>query len=241
MTHIKGTTRAQTVFLRAFVKHPGGPPADQWPSPVILRRWLKRPGFCGAMNSILRTLRYQADFHLTAAAASGAYVLHGTVSGGDVEQLRKKIEALTQLLRMSHIRHRFADPLPEPSRRPDDWLVQWLKHLPPTKTIEEALLFLDQVTAEKRPIGQPGLGHRMWKRTGHPFSPRWQEKNVWDRRINPRPPRAKPAGDDVDPLRDRDNRHFLNDDDDDDDDARDEDAGHEFDDGDGAEDDGNDR
>src|SRR5688572_27690438 len=135
-------TRAQTRFLRAFVKNPCGPPADEWPSAVVLRRWLKRPGFCGAMNSILRTLRYQADFHLTAAAASGAYALHGTVRGGDVTDLRKKIEALTQLLRMSHIRHRFADPLPEPEPRGVD-LIGLLRTAHPSITVEEALHCFD--------------------------------------------------------------------------------------------------
>src|SRR5438876_894904 len=38
MTYLKGTTKAQTIFLRHFRANPNGPPADQWPSPVILRR-----------------------------------------------------------------------------------------------------------------------------------------------------------------------------------------------------------
>ena len=181
MPDLKGTTRAQTLFLRAFVKDPCGPPAEEWPSPVVLRRWLKRPGFCGAMNSILRTLRYQADFHLTAAAASGAHVLHGTVRGGDVADLRKKIEALTQLLRMSHIRHRFADPLPEPKRAPNDWIIQWFRIVHPSNTVEEALRAFDVMSAGQREPGVRGPGYHAWKRTGHPLSPKWQERSPWER------------------------------------------------------------
>src|SRR5687768_3265340 len=138
MTHIKGTTRRQTIFLRAFAKNPYGPPPDQWPSPVVLRRWLKRRGFCGAMNSILRALRYQADFHLTAAAATGAHVLHGTLHGGDPVTGRKQIEALIHLLRMSHIRHRFAEPLPEPEPRGID-VIGFLRTVHPSNNVETVL------------------------------------------------------------------------------------------------------
>src|SRR5438034_10020435 len=126
MPDIRGTSRAQTLFLRAFRKNPSGPPPEEWPSPVVLRRWLKRRGFCGAMNSILRALRYQADFHLTAAAASGAHLLHDAVHGGDVFEVRKQVESLIHLLRMSHIRHRFAEPLPQPDPRPNV-LIEILK------------------------------------------------------------------------------------------------------------------
>jgi hypothetical protein len=203
MTHIKGTTRAQTVFLRAFVKHPCGPPVEEWPSPVILRRWLKRPGFCGAMNSILRALRYQADFHLAAAAASGAHALHGTVRSADADgkvdvdlaNLRKKIDGLTQLLRMAHIRHRFADPLPEPPQRtPNDWIIQWFRIVHPNNTVEEALRAFDVMSAGQREPGARGPAYHVWKRTGHPFSPKWQERSPWER---PRPH----ADADVDPAR----------------------------------------
>ena len=36
MTYIKGTTRAQTIFLRAFRKNPAGPPPDQWPDQDVI-------------------------------------------------------------------------------------------------------------------------------------------------------------------------------------------------------------
>lgn len=47
MPDIPGTSRAQTLFLRAFRKSPTGPTPDQWPSPAILRRWRRKP----TMNS----------------------------------------------------------------------------------------------------------------------------------------------------------------------------------------------
>lgn len=179
MPDLKGTTRAQTLFLRAFAKHPHGPPADQWPSPVILRRWLKRPGFCGAMNSILRSLRYMADFHITAAAASGSHLLHGTIQGGDVDAVRKKIESLIQLMRMAHIRHRFAEPLPKPEPRGFD-LIGLLRDVHPSITVEEALRNFDILSSDELPPGEEPIGYATWKRTGHPFCPEWNRKSEDD-------------------------------------------------------------
>jgi hypothetical protein len=178
MEKVESVTRAQTKFLRAFAKNPYGPPADAWPSPIILRRWLKRPGFCGAMNSILRALRYQADFELTAAAASGAHVLHGTIQSGDVDAIKKKIESLVQLLRMSHIRQRFAEPLPQPTMRGID-LISWLRVVHPSITVEDALKGLDSLDQDRKP-GERGVGYRTWQRTGHPFGPQWKDLDERD-------------------------------------------------------------
>ena len=170
MPDIRGTSRAQTLFLRAFRKNPSGPPPEEWPSPVVLRRWLKRRGFCGAMNSILRALRYQADFHLTAAAASGAHLLHGAVHGGDVHEVRRNIESLIHLLRMSHIRHRFAEPLPQPEPRMTDWIAQ-LRMAHPSLTVRDALALFDVLAANHGGNGFPGEGVALWRKTGHPDSP----------------------------------------------------------------------
>jgi hypothetical protein len=165
-------TRAQTKFLRGFVANPAGPPPEQWPSPVVLRRWLKRPGFCGAMNSILRALRYQADFHLTAAAASGANLLHGAVHGGDALEARKHIEALIHLLRMNHIRQRFAEPLPQPEPVLRDW-IKALRLCAPNITVRDALALGDALYHDDgEGEGEfPGDGIKLWRKTGHPDSP----------------------------------------------------------------------
>lgn len=169
MPDIKGTTRAQTLFLRAFARHPNGPPADQWPSPVVLRRWLKRPGFCGAMNSVLRAMRYHADFHLTAAAASGANLILSSVQNGDATEARRNIESLAQLLRIHHVRQRFADPLPEPQPRTSD-LLEALHLAHPDITVRDALYCNDVLARE----GLPGKSMKLWARTGHPQSPMYK-------------------------------------------------------------------
>jgi hypothetical protein len=44
MPRIAGTSDAQSRVLRTFHTCPGGPPPDQWPSPTIFRRWLRRDG-----------------------------------------------------------------------------------------------------------------------------------------------------------------------------------------------------
>jgi hypothetical protein len=164
MSDLKGTTRAQTLFLRGFRRDPSGPAPRDWPSPVVLRRWLKRPGFCGAMNSILRALRYQADFHLTAAAASGAHLLHEAAHSGEVHDVRRNIESLIQLLRMAHIRNRFAEPLPEPKRTSAD-LIDILRVAHPSISVRDALRCFDTLNRNPR---MRGYGAAALKRVGHP-------------------------------------------------------------------------
>ncbi len=59
MSDLPSTTRAQTLFLRAFHNHPDGPPPHDWPTPSVLRRWLKRPGFRRALATLHRALKVQ--------------------------------------------------------------------------------------------------------------------------------------------------------------------------------------
>jgi hypothetical protein len=98
MTHIKGTTRAQTAFLRSFRKNPAGPPLADWPSPIILRRWLRRRAFRTALESIQQTLQFQADFHLAIAAAKTAQKL--TTQPQDASPKNQDLA----ILRLSHQR-----------------------------------------------------------------------------------------------------------------------------------------
>jgi hypothetical protein len=115
MPNIKGTSRAQTNFLRAFRTDPHGPGAEKWPSPAILRRWLRRPGFVQAMRSIQDAMRYQADFQLLSAAASAAQGLHASVATGEGETARMK--AMSDLMKLAHVRQRFAPEEPPPPIR----------------------------------------------------------------------------------------------------------------------------
>jgi hypothetical protein len=72
MANIPGTTRAQTIFLRHFRRNPAGPPPGEWPSTVILKRWLQRDAFRQAYDALRANLRHQAEFRLEAAAARAA-------------------------------------------------------------------------------------------------------------------------------------------------------------------------
>src|SRR5687768_5319668 len=98
MTHIKGTSRAQTIFLRAFRQNPYGPPPDQWPTPNILHRWLRRRAFRTALQSLQETLHFQADFHLSIAAARTAQKLSTLPQDADLHTPH------LSLLRLAHQR-----------------------------------------------------------------------------------------------------------------------------------------
>jgi hypothetical protein len=128
------------------------------------------------MNSVLRALRYQADFHLTVAAASGAHLLHGSVHAGDVVESRKQIDSLIHLLRMNHIRQRFAEPLPAPVATDRD-LIEMLRTSHPSITVEDALRCIDGLNEDNlRPDEEP-WGRSAWKKTGHPFNDRWDPED----------------------------------------------------------------
>ena len=104
MPRIPGATNAQTTFLRAFRTSPTGPALDQWPSPAILRKWLRQPRFRAALNSLCETLRFKADFHLTLRAAQAAQSL-GTQDSPLTTRDSDRI------LRLAHMRQRFpAEP-----------------------------------------------------------------------------------------------------------------------------------
>jgi hypothetical protein len=124
------------------------------------------------MNSILRAMRYEADFHLTAAAASGANLLHGAVLGGDPNDALKHIESLIHLLRMNHIRQRFAEPLPQPQATDRD-LIEILRESHASITVEEALCYTDVLDSRDREPGEEPIGRAAWKKTGHPFGKVW--------------------------------------------------------------------
>src|SRR5687767_4406387 len=101
MPDIKGTTRAQTRFLRAFRSSPTGP------APALLRRWLRRPAVRAAPPSVRHALRFLADLQISNAATRAAQKL----AAADDADLTPS--ALEKLLRLSHLRQRFQaeDPL----------------------------------------------------------------------------------------------------------------------------------
>src|SRR5688500_8233418 len=107
------TTRAQGTFLRAFRLNPSGPPPQDWPSPAILRRWLRSPGFKTALRSIQNALRFQTDFVIASAAARAARAMDDPAKAPTAKQLR-------EILRLAHVRQRFnlANPDPDALKSP---------------------------------------------------------------------------------------------------------------------------
>jgi hypothetical protein len=105
MPRISGTTDNATSFLRAFRKNPAGPPPEQWPSPAILRQWLRRPSFRAALKSIQETLLLQADFHLATAATRAALTM---IDPHDPQSEIRNPKSAMNVLRLSHLRQRFA-------------------------------------------------------------------------------------------------------------------------------------
>ena len=142
MPRIHATTDRQSSFLRALIKHPAGPPADQWPSPTILRRWLRRPAFRAALDSLRDTVRYKADLRLAYAADTAAQQLQDSITpAGDEASAPASTQARAvarDLLKLSHTRQRFGPPMPPPPVRFDDAL-EFLKTIHPEVKLGEAL------------------------------------------------------------------------------------------------------
>ena len=145
MKNRDGMTRAQTIFLRAFKTDPFGPGVEKWPSPAVLRRWLRRPGFVQAMRSVREALRYQADFQLLSAAASAAHVLHTSVSAGDHEMQKAQMKAMSDLMKLAHVRQRFAPPEPPPPVR-ESILEELVCTAHPNATIDALRQFYERQT-----------------------------------------------------------------------------------------------
>jgi hypothetical protein len=101
MPRIDGCNNHQSAFLRSFITNPAGPAPKDWPSPAVLRRWLRRPRFRAAFESIQSTLRLQEGFLLTSVSNSALRALDITTSSPD------HVRHTLSLLRLSHLRHRF--------------------------------------------------------------------------------------------------------------------------------------
>ncbi|HEV8293279.1 MAG TPA: hypothetical protein VGP94_15190, partial [Tepidisphaeraceae bacterium] len=123
MPRIAGCNDRQSSFLRAFHDHPAGPPPQHWPSPAILRRWLRKPRFRAALKSIHSTLRLQESFLLTAASNTALRTLDPISSSPNL------VRNTLTLLRLSHLRHRFETTSTPPAAAP-------AKTLPPKPKAE---------------------------------------------------------------------------------------------------------
>jgi hypothetical protein len=109
MPRPEGTTYRQTTFLRSFRDSLAGPPPDAWPSPAILRRWLRKPAFRRALQSVQSALRLQTDFLVVSTAANAARSLDSPQASPH----------LANLLRLAHLRQRFPADAPPPEPAPE--------------------------------------------------------------------------------------------------------------------------
>jgi hypothetical protein len=72
---------------------------------------MRRPTFVAALKAVQQAMRMQADFQLLSAAAAAAHLLHTAVTAGDHESQARQIKAMSELLKLSHVRERFANKL----------------------------------------------------------------------------------------------------------------------------------
>jgi hypothetical protein len=113
MPDIAGTTRAQSIFLRALRENPSLPP-EQWPTPFLFRKWLRRPAFRRALSSLRDANRFRSAYHLSRSAADASTILHAYLRNADGYELSaEQVSFLSNLLRLSQSAERL-DPSPKP-------------------------------------------------------------------------------------------------------------------------------
>lgn len=119
-------TRTQKLFLQTLIDNPTGPQPADWPSPAILRRWLRSPAFKSALESIRQANIVRADLALSQAAASAATLLADLLlvpaDQPDYQIPLENFSPILAILRQLHIRTRFVtDPAkshPAPANSP---------------------------------------------------------------------------------------------------------------------------
>lgn len=72
----QGLSDAQSIFLRALRTSPNGLAPDALPGPAVLRRWMRRPRFRAALDSVRAALEFATELQLSAAAARASNELH---------------------------------------------------------------------------------------------------------------------------------------------------------------------
>ena len=161
MANFKGTTKAQTRFLRALAKNPLGPPPDDWPGIVALRRWLRRPAFRRALDSLLDALRFRSDLHLAYAATTAAQTLQQPPDDPDKAEIECRKSKMA-LLKLVHLRqHNHKPPLPDAAPLHTQAALslerQFLRTVHPDTTVRDALDYLDRYPPQPTPANKQPL------------------------------------------------------------------------------------
>ena len=220
MPRIEGTSNRQSSFLRAFRLHHGGPPPEAWPSPAILRRWLRHHGFRRAFTDLQRTLKTALSFQsLTTGLAAAQSLHHALVSppapdpdlnpeprtlnpSQRLELHRERLRNRTALtfLRLAHARL----SKPPPRRRPTAAAPAPEKKTHPDADDDDREVTYEEAAALLlHPNCRPEVGIAFLKGEPHPYF----DEPVYDMTTNPptfiRPPnpaavaRAKAAHDEA--------------------------------------------
>jgi hypothetical protein len=104
-------TVSQYEFLRKMRNHLHGLPLEHWPRAAVWRKWMKRPRFVAAMQSLQNSYLAETDLLLAGSAARAARLLQAVLSGGgaesesgrgigifEIEFHHKKIKSLSKVL-----------------------------------------------------------------------------------------------------------------------------------------------
>jgi hypothetical protein len=177
MPRIPDTSNRQTSFLRALRSGPDGLARAVWPSAVVLRRWMRRPGFRAALASLSGALSARADFELLMASARAAEGLRRavdpdatTTNAAPTDPVQ--VDRLIKMMRLVHLRQRFGlggssrpspfDPAPAPAAKPEPEIpvfdsrswesTLWtLRRMKPDRPIAEAIHCIECWAVHKQP------------------------------------------------------------------------------------------
>src|SRR5262245_51172630 len=106
MPNITGTTRVQSIFLRALRDDPNLDP-NYWPSPFLFRKWIRRPAFRQALLSLRAADCFRSAILLSQTASRASLLLQAHIMGTDDFDLDEhQVAEYTNLLRLSHAAER---------------------------------------------------------------------------------------------------------------------------------------
>jgi hypothetical protein len=105
-------------------------------------------GFVEAMQSVRDAMRYQADFQLLAASASAAHVLHTTAATGEPDDAGAvaRLKAMSDLMKLAHVRQRFTADEPPPPPVRESMLVEMFCTAHPDARISALLHMYESYT-----------------------------------------------------------------------------------------------
>ena len=148
-------TRAQSVFLREFAQSTDGSGIN-WPSPVILQRWMRSRRFVRTLRQAQEAQRMRMDAALTFSATAAADRMreHVTVDQptkkGEVLNRARNLSALTNIVKVSHKRQIDIPNPPEPDYERAA-IIRLLQSLHPNVRVHDVRKMLEEEGVHFRP------------------------------------------------------------------------------------------